>query len=265
MKKGIKTTEFKQWDPENLLEYYGVNKSRAEKSREYALKLFDGLFVSHGLGQEERKLLGLAAFLKNAGNSILPEERARMNREILLMHPIKKLMPHEILMLALIAELQDPDMTEKRLILTFKDIHAKLPPELQNKALMLSAIMSIADLFESSKTQPGKSRQLKNTLEIEIIGTVTEKAAKKFEAKSKLWKSLSGSKLLFSQTADEEKVPIDEEKSIIKEEESKTKEEESGITVSRHQCLFRMGRGTFSSCRTPAQAQDRSQGNALYP
>ena len=223
LKKGIKAIEFKQWDPESLLEYYGVNKNRAENSREYALKLFDGMFINHGLGQEERKLLGLAAFLKNSGSSIFPEERAHISREILLTHSIKGLKLHEILMLALIAELQDPDIIEKRLISTFKGFHTGLPPEFQNKALMLAAIISIADLFESSQTQLGKTRQLKDTLEIEIIGTVTEKTAKKFEAKSKLWKLLSGSKLLFSQAAEEE--------SRTKDEESRTKDEESRIKV----------------------------------
>ena len=226
LKKGIKATEFKQWDPESLLEYYGVNKNSAENSREYALKLFDGMFINHGLGQEERKLLGLAAFLKNSGSSIFPEERAHISREILLTHSIKGLKLHEILMLALIAELQDPDIIEKRLISTFKGFHTKLPPEFQNKALMLAVIISIADLFESSQTQLGKTRQLKDTLEIEIIGTVTEKTAKKFEAKSKLWKLLSGSKLLFSQVAEEEKVQTDEEESRTKDEESRIKVEE---------------------------------------
>ncbi|MGI5991241.1 MAG: CHAD domain-containing protein [Methanosarcina sp.] len=226
LKKGIKATGFKQWDPESLLEYYGVNKNRAENSREYALKLFDGMFINHGLGQEERKLLGLAAFLKNSGSSIFPEERAHISREILLTHSIKGLKLHEILMLALIAELQDPDIIEKRLISTFKGFHTGLPPEFQNKALMLAAIISIADLFESSQTQLGKTRQLKDTLEIEIIGTVTEKTAKKFEAKSKLWKLLSGSKLLFSQVAEEEKVQTDEEESRTKDEESRIKDEE---------------------------------------
>jgi CHAD domain-containing protein len=211
LKKERKAIEFKQWDPESLLEYYEVNKSRAEKSREYALMIFDGLFVCHGLGQEERKLLGLAAFLKDTGNSIFPEERARMSREILLTHSIKGLRLHETLMLALITELQDPCVSEKSLISTFKGFHTKLPPGFQNKALMLAAIISIADLFESSETRPGKTRKLEDALEIEIVGVVTEKAAKKFETKSKLWKSLSGSKLLFSQGAEEEKVRTEEE------------------------------------------------------
>lgn len=238
LKEGIKATEFKQWDPESLLEYYGVNKNRAENSREYALKLFDGMFIDHGLGQEERKLFGLAAFLKNSGSSIFPEERAHISREILLTHSIKGLRLHEILMLALIAKLQDPDITEKRLISVFKGFHTELPPEFQNKALMLAAIISIADLFESSQSQLGKTRQLKDTLEIEIIGTVNEKTAKKFEAKSKLWKSLSGSKLLFSQAANEESRIKDEEikKQAGKEEKPEKKQAKKEKKPEKKNC-----------------------------
>lgn len=239
LKKEKKALEFKQWDPESLLEYYGVNKNRAEKSREYALKLFDGLSACYGLGQEERKLLELVAFLKDIGNSIFPGESALMSREILLTHPLKGLRLHEILMLALIIELQDlfvsPCVSEKSLISTLKGFHTRLPPGFQNKALMLAAIMSIADLFESLEIRPGKIRRLENALEIEITGAITEKAAKKFEIQSKLWKSLSGSELLFSQVAEEEKVIIEEESETketeIKKqvgEEKKPEKEEAG-------------------------------------
>ncbi|AKB56451.1 hypothetical protein MSBR2_3406 [Methanosarcina barkeri 227] len=226
-KKEKKASEFKQWNPESLLEYYGANKNRAEKGREYALTLFDGLSVCHRLGQEERKLLGLAAFLKDNGNSIFPGESARMSREILLTHPVKGLKLHEILMLSLIIELQDlfvsHYVSEKNLISNLKGFHTGLPPGLQNKALMLAAIVSISDLFASLKIQPGKIRSLENVLEIEIIGDVTEKTAKKFEAQSKLWKYLYGSKLLFSQAAEDEKVLIEKE-SEIKESEIKESE-----------------------------------------
>lgn len=222
-KKEKKSLEFKQWNPENLLEYYGADKNRAEKGREYVLTLFDGMSVCHGLGQEERKLLGLAAFLKDTGNSIFPGESARISREILLTHPVKGLRIHEILMLTLIIELQDlfvsHYVSEKSLISSLKGFHTGLPPGLQNKALMLAAIVSISDLFESLEIQPGKIRSLENVLEIEIIGDVTEKTAKKFEAQSKLWKYLYGTKLLFSQAAEDEKVLI--------EKESETKEIET--------------------------------------
>lgn len=211
LKKETKSVEFKEWDPENLLGYYGVDKNTAEKSREYAFALFDGLFICHELGQEERKLLGLSAFLKDIGISVFPEEKARMSREILLTHLIKGLQLHEILILALIMKLQDPCINEKKIISTLKGYHTKLPPGFQNKALMLAAIMRIADLFESPGIRPGKIRQLEDALEIEMVGIETEKAVKKVERKSELWKYLFGKKLLFTQVAEEVKVPTGEE------------------------------------------------------
>lgn len=205
LKKGKKTIEFNEWAPESLLEYYGADKKRAEKAREHAFTLFDGLFTCHGLGQEERELLGLATFLKDIGISAFPEEKARMSREIFLTHPIKGLRLHEILMLALIAELQNPCISEKDFISTLKNSHTKLPPDLQNKSLMLAAIIRIAGLFEPPyETRPGRIKQLGEALEIEMIGAETEKAAKKAERKSELWKCLFGRKLLFTQVAEEE-------------------------------------------------------------
>ena len=193
--------------------------------QEYALALFDRLLICHGLGQEERKLLGLSAFLKDIGISVFPEEKARMSREILLTHPIKGLKLHEILMIALITKLQDPCINEKNFISTLQGFHTKLPPGFQNKALMLAAMIRIADLFESSGIRPGKIRQLEDALEIEMIGVETEKAAKKPERKSELWKYLSGRKLLFTQGTEEEKARIEEE-SRTKEKNGKEKKPE---------------------------------------
>ncbi len=225
LKKEKKVVEFKEWDPESLLEYYGADKSRAEKCTEYALTLFDGMLICHGLGQEERKLLGLSAFLKEIGISVFPEEKARMSSEILLTHPIKGLKLHEILMLALITKLQDPCISEKNFISTFKGLNTKLPPGFQNKALMLAAVIRIADHLESSGIRPGNIRQLEDALEIEIIGVETEKAAKKIERESELWKHLSGRKLLFTQVVQEEKA-LTEEESGIKEKSRKEKKPE---------------------------------------
>ncbi len=216
IKKGKKRIEFNECVPESLLEYYGADKTKAEGTREQALTLFDGLSPWHGLGQEERKLLGLAAFMKNTEASTFPEEEASMKKEILLTHPIKGLKLHEILTLALIVELQDP--CEKDFISTLKGFQTKLPPGFQNKALMLAAIIRIADLFESLEAYPGKIKQLGDDVEIEIIGIETEKAAKKAEKKSELWKCLFGRKILFIKLTEEGKIRNEEE--LRKKEES---------------------------------------------
>lgn len=224
LKKTKKRIEFKEWTPENLLEYYGADKNGAEKARENTFTLFDGLSTCHGLGQAERKLLGLAAYLKNIGNFAFPEEETSISEEILLTHPIKELKIHEILILSLIIKLQNPCVKEKDFISTLKRSHVKLSPGFQNKALTLAAIIRIANLFESPGIRPGKVTQLEDLMEIEIIGEETEKAVKKAERKNKLWKCLFGREILFTQLSEEEKVST--------ELESKSREEIGKIKKS---------------------------------
>lgn len=216
--KEKKTIDFKEWYPEYLLEYYEADKRRAEKARESASTFFDGLFTYQGMTEEEKKLLGLAAFLKEIGNSALPEAKSFMSREILLTHPIKGLKIYEMLMLALIMKLQDPSISEKDLISTLRNSHTKLPPVFQNKALMLATLMRVVDLFEFPyEARPGNIRQLGDDLEIEVIGVDLEKVAKKAERKSKLWKYLFGRKLQFTQAPDNETIKDENELSTEKE------------------------------------------------
>jgi CHAD domain-containing protein/inorganic triphosphatase YgiF len=199
LKKEKKEPEINEWSPESLLEYYGADKNRAEKARKHAFTLFDGLSTIHGLEKEERKLLGLATFLKDIVISTSPEEKILLTREILLTHSIKGLRLHEVLMLFLIAELQNPCISEKELVSTLKNFHTKLSPGFQNKALTLTAILRIGDLFDSPEIRPGKIREFGETLEIELVGVQTEKTIKKAEKKSELWKCLFGKKPLFTQ------------------------------------------------------------------
>jgi CHAD domain-containing protein/inorganic triphosphatase YgiF len=248
LKKDKKTIDFEEWDPENLLRYYGADKRRAEKARENALTLFDGLFTCHGMGEEEKKLLGLAAFLKEVGNSALPEAENFISREILLTHPVKGLKIHEILMLALITKLQNPCIPERNLISTLKNSHTRLPPQFQNKALMLATLIRISDLFEFLyEARPGMIRQLGDDLEIEVMRVKLEKAAKKVERKSELWEYLFGRKLLFTQVPENEKIrdesELRTEKEIWKEKKpGKNKCKSSGkLTVELTDSMGRFG------------------------
>jgi CHAD domain-containing protein/inorganic triphosphatase YgiF len=193
LKTEKKTPEFKEWKPEELLRYYGADKNRAEKTREDALNLFEKLFILHGMGQEEKKLLSLAAFLKDIGDLTFPEEKTYISREILLTHPIKGLRVHEILMLALILKLQDPCINEKNFVSTLKNSETKLPPALQNKALILAVLLRI----------------------------VTER-------KSELWKRFFGRELRLMQVFGDEKVRKESEfriKDEVRKEKKSDKKE----------------------------------------
>lgn len=216
--KEEKTKDLKEWDPENLLDYYEADKIRAEKVRENALNLFEGLFIYREMEEEDKKLLGLAAYLKEIGNSTLPEAKNLMSREILLAHPIKGLKIYEMLMLALIIKLQNPSVKEKNVISTLRNSQTKLPPALQNKALMLAALMRVADLFEFPyEARPGIIKQRGDDFEIEVIGVDLDKYSKKAKRKSELWKYLFGRNLQFMQVPNDEKIRDENEFSTEKE------------------------------------------------
>lgn len=220
LKRQKKTTDFKEWSLEALLEYYGADNCQAEKARNNALTLFDELSMYHFLGQEEREILGIAAFLKDIAALAFPEEETQISTEILLSHPIKGLKTWEILMLALIIELQNPCIREKNCISILNTSSIKLPAGLQNKALTLAAILRPVNAFNSSyKIQQGKAKQLQNAIEIEVIGEENQKFVKKGEKKGELWRYLFERKLTFVQATDREIIDMEEKK-----EESAAKE-----------------------------------------
>ncbi len=217
----------KKWTLEAFSDLYGVDEERAEQIRTNALIVFDGLFPYHGLGKEEREMLGIAAFLQDIGSSVSPEEKARMGKEILLTHPLKRLTLRELRMLALIMELQSTSIREKDLSAAFEGSSIRLPPEDENKALILASFIKFVDLpgIEAWKFLPGRIRQVEEAVEIEIFGPITGKAAKKVEQKSELWEYLFGTKLRFKPGTDLDEAEIIQKKAEITEEEIEKKDE----------------------------------------
>jgi len=199
--KGWTEMGIEEWTPDALMELYGINRERAENVRAGTLALFDGLSAYHGLGKEEKELLGLAALLQDIGRTVSGEEEAIMSREILLTHPVKGLKLNELQMLALIMELQDPGISEKKLSAVLEEENTGLSPAFQNKALILTAFLRIANLSETGNQQflPCRFRQLDGAVEIELMGPDAEKTAKKAEKRSELWEYLFSTELRFTQ------------------------------------------------------------------
>ncbi|KKH93054.1 hypothetical protein EO95_09220 [Methanosarcina sp. 1.H.T.1A.1] len=198
--KGWTEMGIEEWTPEALMELYGVNRERAENIRAGTLALFDGLSAYHGLGKEEKELLGLAALLQDIGSSVYRGEEVIMSREILLTHPIKGLKLNNLQMLALIMELQDPEISEKKLSVVLEEENTGLSPAFQNKALILTAFLRIANLSDKGDQWflPSRFRQLEGSVEIELLGPDAEKTAKKAEKRSELWEYLFSTKLRFT-------------------------------------------------------------------
>lgn len=218
---------FKEWTLETLFELYGADEAKAEKIRTNALILFDGLSPYHRLGQQERKILGLASILQNIGNSVFPEEKSRIGEEILLAHPLKGLKLHELRMLALIMELQSPKISVKDLSLVFGKSNIMLPPEIKNKALILASFIWIADLLENGNWRflPDRIRQVDKAVEVEIFGPDAEKAVKRAEKRSELWEYLFCTKLSFISKKKTDEAEVIEKKAEEIKGESKKKEE----------------------------------------
>jgi CHAD domain-containing protein len=199
LSKSQENNVFKEWTLETLFELYGADEAKAEKTRTNALILFDGLFPYHRLGQQERKILGLAALLHDIGSSVFPEEIYKIGKEILLTHPLKGLKLHELRMLALTMELQSPKISVKGLSSVFEKSNIMLPPEIKNKALILASFIRISGVFENRSWGflPDRIRQVEEAVEVEIFGPGAEKAAKKAEKRKDLWEYLFGTKLFF--------------------------------------------------------------------
>ncbi|HIH93215.1 TPA: CHAD domain-containing protein [Methanosarcina acetivorans] len=218
--KGWTEIGYKEWTPETLLKFYGVDREKAENIKAGTLALFDGLSAYHGLGKEEKELLSFSALLHGIGSSVSRGEEALMNREILLTHPVKGLKLSELRMLALITELQSPEISEKKLPAALEENNTGLSPAFQNKTLILAAFLRIANLSETGAQDffPCRFRQLEGTVEIELTGLDAEKTAKKAEKRSELWEYLFSTKLRFTQ-AREPPVSGDSEKTLEKTRE----------------------------------------------
>jgi CHAD domain-containing protein len=190
---------YEEWTSEALLKYYGIDREKTENIMSIAFALFDGLFAYHGLGKRERELLGLAALLQNIGSTARREEENPISREIILTHPLKGLKLDELKMLALIMELQNPSISEKKLDLALEEINTNLSPAFQNKALTITAFLRIASSLETENQMslPCRFRQLDGAVEIELAGSDAEKTLKKAEKRSELWKYLFSTDLRF--------------------------------------------------------------------
>lgn len=214
---------YEEWTPEALLKFYGISIEKAENITSGALALFDGFSAYHGLGKEERELLRLASLLQNIGSTARKEEESPISREIILTHPLKGLKLHELKILALIVELQEPSISEKNPCLALEEINIDLSPAFQNKSLTLAAFLQIANALETENQMylPCGFRQLEGAVEIELMGANAEKTAKRAEKRSELWECLFSTDLRFIQA----KEPFEAKKSEKKSEETREKAE----------------------------------------
>jgi CHAD domain-containing protein len=187
-----------------LFKRYLVDRDHARRVADHALALFDELRAFHSLPPERRSLLETAAMVHNIGLASNPDSHHKVGRDILLMHPPKELDEDERLMVALTTLLHRKRLTPTKLDKkTSKGAFANLPKRARKEAMVLSALVRLADGLDYSQTQSselGRVEQRDRLIDIEVTGPYAAIDAGRAQEKSDLWQHLFGIELRFRPT-----------------------------------------------------------------
>lgn len=189
-----------------LFQRYRVDEDHARAVADHALALFDRLRDLHGLPAERRPLLEMAALLHNVGLATDPDRHHTAGRDILLAHPPAELDPDEQRTVALTTFLHRKRITPEKLDrLETQPLFAELAPSIREEALILAALVRIADgldYSQSGSSSVGQAHQGEDTVWIEVSGPHAGIDSARAEKKSDLWYLLSGIELRFESTSD---------------------------------------------------------------
>jgi exopolyphosphatase/pppGpp-phosphohydrolase len=173
---------------------------------DHALALFDRLHDLHDLPEERRRLLEVAALLHNVGLTTDPDRHHTVGRDILLAHPPAELDTDARRTVALTTFLHRKRITPEKLDrLEDRALYAELPPPLQEEALVLAALVHIADgldYSQSGSSKLGPAHREGDTVSIEVTGPYADIDANRAEKKSDLWYLLFEIELRFETAVD---------------------------------------------------------------
>lgn len=189
-----------------LLQRYRVDEDHARAVADHALALFERLADLHGLPEARRRLLEVAALLHNVGLTTDPDRHHTAGRDILLAHPPAELDAHERRTVALTTFLHRKRITPEKLArLEDRPLFTELPPPLQEEALILAALVRIADgldYSQSGSSEVGAAQWEGESIWIEVTGPYADIDAARAEKKSDLWYLLFETELRFETTSD---------------------------------------------------------------
>ncbi|MDY6985503.1 MAG: Ppx/GppA phosphatase family protein [Candidatus Thermoplasmatota archaeon] len=134
----------------NMMSFYGVNVKHAESVENITLALFDSLKERHGGGEEERKLLSVAAKLHDIGLAIGYYDHGENGCSIVLNNGIYGLEHRDIVKCALIIKLHTDD--------GFKGYKGILSDKDKRDVINLSVLLRIAEAMDI--TESGFVRQV---------------------------------------------------------------------------------------------------------
>ncbi len=193
------------WPLEKLFDIYSVDTVHARAVADHALALFDHLQPFHGLSEERRPLLEIAALLHNVGLQTNPDRHHSAGRDILLAHPPAELGADERRIVALTTYLHRKRATRRRLDeLAQKPLFTDIPVPMRRDALALAALVRMADgldLNQTGASQLGQVDHREGTVQFEVVGPTAAADAERAQKKGDLWRLLFEAELQFRSTA----------------------------------------------------------------
>jgi CHAD domain-containing protein len=193
------------WALEKLLDIYGVDRVHARAVADHALALFDHLKPYHGLSEERRPLLEMAALLHNVGLQTNPDRHHIAGRDILLAHPPAELEADERRVVALTTFLHRKRVTRRRLDrLAQRPQFTGLSVSMRRDALALAALVRLADGLDFNQTGASKLGQVvhhEGIVEFEVLGPTAATDAEQAQNKGDLWRLLFDTQVRFRSPA----------------------------------------------------------------
>jgi CHAD domain-containing protein len=199
---------------EQMCARYQVDMAHAYGVRDFALALFDATLSIHNLGSERRRLLSVMGLLHNVGLETDPDRHHVAGREIILEHPLLGVSEIERRMLAAAVYLHRKRIRHKRLR---KPVVASLPPSILRDALVLAAIVRLADGLDYSQNQTSTLEDVRvssSAIHAIVSGPDARVDAARAQKKADLWGMLFDAAFFFSVQGASQAGPVaDEERS----------------------------------------------------
>ena len=171
--------------PESLAERYGFDLAHTRHVAALALQIFDGTRDKHGLNARARTLLEMGALLHDIAFAVDETHHHTLGRDILLASSLEGVTPVERAVIALMAAFHRKDVRPED-----EPVYAALKPGAQRVALILSAILRVADGLDYSHTQTTKVKSVSSG-ELELRGALCHEDAERAIRKADVWASLT--------------------------------------------------------------------------
>lgn len=191
-----------------------VNMEHAHRVAALALQVFDATNAIHRLPQSLRPLMEAAAIVHNVGLAADPDNHHTRGRDILLAEPIRGFTDDERRILATTTAFH-----RKRVRTETEPAYLALPPDLQNDALKLSAILRIADGLDYSGDGITDITQIQaepEELVIAVSGPNPGPDIQQAQKKSDLWAKVFGARVRILEAAPETPAEADEPSSPLR-------------------------------------------------